>query len=153
MNTMMNILCLVSFGVLILGCRDEAKDRGQASQGTNSSALVEPTAVESDPPDFVPVDKEPTVVSKVEPVYPSEDFQSGREGKIWLKVLVAKDGNPRKVMVLKRDGSEAMEKSAVEAAQHFKFTPAQVRSESVSVWVSIPFKFKLAPSGSVKAAK
>jgi protein TonB len=95
------------------------------------------------PADFVPVEKEPVVIKKVEPKYPELAMRAGLEGKVWVKIWVDKEGKPRQVVVLKSD-AEIFNEPAVEAAKQFLFTPAYMNNGPVAVWVSVPFKFKLA---------
>ena len=95
------------------------------------------------PADFVAVEKEPIVVKKVEPKYPELAMRAGLEGKVWVKIWVDKEGKAKQVVVLKSD-AEIFNEPAVEAAKQFVFTPAYMNNGPVSVWVSVPFKFKLA---------
>lgn len=95
------------------------------------------------PADFVPVEKEPVVVKKVEPKYPELAMRAGLEGKVWVKIWVDKEGKPKQVVVLKSD-AEIFNEPAIEAAKQFLFTPAYMNNGPVAVWVSVPFKFKLA---------
>ena len=48
----------------------------------------------------------------------------------------------RKAVVLK-SSNEMFEASAVKAAMEFLFTPAIMNGHPVSVWVSVPFQFRL----------
>ncbi len=115
-----------------------------------SEAAGENMAVQQDikidddapPADFVPVEKEPVVVKKVEPKYPELALRAGLEGRVWVKIWVDKEGKAKQVVVLKSD-NEIFDASAVEAAKQFVFTPAYMNNGPVSVWVSVPFKFKL----------
>jgi protein TonB len=95
------------------------------------------------PADFVAVEKEPVVVKKAEPKYPELAMRAGLEGRVWVKIWVDKEGKPKQVVVLKSD-AEIFNEAAVEAAKQFLFTPAYMNNGPVSVWVSVPFKFKLA---------
>ena len=95
------------------------------------------------PADFVAVEKEPVVVKKVEPKYPELAMRAGLEGKVWVKIWVDKEGKPKQVVILKSD-AEIFNEPAVEAAKQFVFTPAYMNNGPVSVWVSVPFKFRLA---------
>jgi protein TonB len=94
------------------------------------------------PADFVPVEKEPVVVKKVEPKYPELAMRAGLEGKVWVKIWVDKEGKARQVIVLKSD-AEIFNEPSVEAAKQFVFTPAYMNNGPVAVWVSVPFKFTL----------
>ncbi|MEK6650275.1 MAG: energy transducer TonB [Bacteroidota bacterium] len=94
------------------------------------------------PPDFVPYEKEPVVVRKVEPKYPEIALRAGLEGNVYVKVWVDKEGKVRKAVVLKSD-AEIFDQAAVTAAEQWVFTPAVMQKGPVSVWVSIPFRFRL----------
>ncbi|MBM2841357.1 MAG: Energy transducer TonB [Bacteroidetes bacterium] len=95
------------------------------------------------PADFVAVEKEPQIVKKVEPKYPELAMRAGLEGKVWVKIWVDKEGKVKQVVVMKSD-AEIFNEPAVEAAKQFVFTPAYMNNGPVSVWVSVPFKFRLA---------
>jgi protein TonB len=97
---------------------------------------------EGPPPDFVPYEKEPTVVRKIEPKYPEIALRAGLEGNVFVKVWVDKEGKVRKVVVLKSD-AEIFNEAAQDAAKQWIFTPAVMQKGPVSVWVSIPFRFRL----------
>jgi protein TonB len=94
------------------------------------------------PPDFVPYEKEPTVVKRIEPKYPDLALRAGLEGTVYVKVWVDKEGKVRKVVLLKSD-APIFEDAAIAAAKQWVFTPAVMQKGPVSVWVSIPFKFRL----------
>jgi periplasmic protein TonB len=94
------------------------------------------------PPDFVPYEKEPTVVKRIEPKYPDLALRAGLEGNVFVKVWVDKEGKVRKVVLLKSD-APIFEEAAIAAAQQWVFTPAVMQKGPVSVWVSIPFRFRL----------
>ncbi len=95
------------------------------------------------PADFVPVEKDPVPVKKVEPKYPELAMRAGLEGKVWVKIWVDKEGRPKQVVLLKSD-AEIFNEPAIEAAKQWIFTPAYMNNGPVAVWVSIPFRFKLA---------
>jgi TonB family protein len=95
------------------------------------------------PADFIAVDKEPVVISKKEPVYPELAMKAGMEGKVWVKIWVDKAGMPHDVVLIKSD-QEIFNAPALDAARQFRFTPATMDGKPVDVWVSVPFKFRLA---------
>jgi TonB family protein len=76
-------------------------------------------------------------------VYPALAMKAGIEGIVWVKIWVDKTGKPRDVVIMKSE-QEILNKSTLDAAWQFRFTPAYVRDKPVDVWVSVPFKFKLA---------
>jgi TonB family protein len=95
-----------------------------------------------DDSDFVPYDKEPQIVKKVEPTYPERAKRTRLEGKVIVKLWIDKDGKVKRAVVLKSD-AEIFNESAIEAAKQFVFTPAYLNNEPVAVWVSYPFRFQL----------
>ncbi len=95
------------------------------------------------PPDWVLIEKEPVIVRSVNPTYPDLALRAGIEGKVFVKIWVDKQGKPREVDIIKSD-YEIFNEAALEAAKKFLFTPAYMNNGPVSVWVSLPFTFKLA---------
>lgn len=96
---------------------------------------------------FIPVEKQPQIVKRVIPKYPDMALRAGLEGTVWVKILVDKDGIPKKAVVIKST-AELFNDSAVNAAMSFVFTPAVMNNGPVKVWVSIPFKFTLKDAAS-----
>jgi protein TonB len=92
--------------------------------------------------EFVPVEKPPQIVKKVMPEYPEMAVRAGLEGTVWVKILVDKDGKPKKAVVV-RSTAEMFDEPAIKAAMGFLFTPAVMNKGPVKVWVSIPFRFQL----------
>lgn len=99
--------------------------------------------VDPEPASFVPRQVEPHVVVKIEPVYPPIAVRAGLEGNVFVQVWVDTKGEVRKTVVVKSDG-EVFNDAAVEAARGWVFTPALMQDRPVSVWVTIPFRFRLA---------
>ena len=112
--------------------------------GSGGAQIEQDIQIEEDapPPDFVPYEKEPVVVRKVDPKYPEIALRAGLEGNVYLKVWVDKEGKVRKAVVLKSD-AEIFNQAAIDAATQWVFTPAVMQKGPVSVWVSIPFRFRL----------
>jgi periplasmic protein TonB len=94
------------------------------------------------PPDFVPYEKEPTVIKRVEPKYPDLALRASLEGNVYVKVWVDKEGKVKQAVVVKSD-APIFEEAAKEAAKQWVFTPAVMQKGPVSVWVAIPFRFRL----------
>jgi TonB family protein len=95
------------------------------------------------PADVVRVDSDPMIVERKEPVYPEAAINANLEGEVWVKAWVDRQGRVRDVQILKSD-SEIFNKSVIEAARGFRFKPALVKDKPVDVWVTLPFKFRLA---------
>jgi protein TonB len=99
--------------------------------------------IEDEPPaDFVPYEKEPAIVTRVEPKYPDLATRAGIEGTVHLKIWVDKEGKVRKAVVVKSD-ADILNQPAIDAAVQWTFTPAIQHDKPVAVWVVIPFRFTL----------
>jgi protein TonB len=98
---------------------------------------------DNEPPDpFVPFEHPPEAVKHVQPKYPELATRAGIEGTVWVKIWIDKAGKPRKAVVTKSE-AEIFNQPATEAAMQWVFTPALMKNGPVSVWVSVPFRFKL----------
>lgn len=111
---------------------------------SNEGTTTRPIIIEEEtPPDtFVPVEKDPVIVKAVPPVYPPLALRAGIEGKVYVKIWVDRQGKPRQVEVVKSN-NDIFNEAAIEAAKQFVFTPAYMNNGPVSVWVAVPFTFKL----------
>jgi periplasmic protein TonB len=128
----------------IMSQTEMSQQAAPAAAEMNAGAATGELQIEDDgpPPDFVPYEKEPTVVKRIEPKYPELALRAGLEGNVFVKVWVDKEGKVRKVVLLKSD-APIFEEAAIAAAQQWVFTPAVMQKGPVSVWVSIPFRFRL----------
>ncbi len=91
---------------------------------------------------FIPVEKYPEIVVAAQPQYPEMAKRAGIEGKVYVKVLIDKEGKPKKAVVIKTD-AEIFNDAAIEAAMKSIFTPALQNNKPISVWIVIPYKFRL----------
>jgi protein TonB len=113
--------------------------------GTGGEVAIESDIkIEADgpPPDFVPYEKGPQIVKRVNPAYPEIARKAGLEGTVYVKIWVGKDGKARKVVVTK-SASDIFDQAAIDAAMQMVFTPAMMQNGPVDVWVAIPFHFRL----------
>lgn len=97
---------------------------------------------EGPPPVFVPVEKDPVAVYKVTPAYPEMARRAELQGSVFVKMWVDREGRVRDAIVQKSD-YEIFNDAAVAAARQFVFTPAIMNKGPVSVWVSMPFRFRI----------
>jgi TonB family protein len=93
------------------------------------------------PTDFVAVEEEPVRISIDPPVYPEMAQSAGIEGTVLVRVLVAKDGKVRKVMVI--DGPDLLKDAAIDCAKTAIFRPALQHHRPIEVWVMMPITFRL----------
>jgi protein TonB len=95
--------------------------------------------------ELIAVEKEPQVdiVALQKSIeYPEMARKAGIEGQVIVRVLVGKDGKPKKAVVQYTD-SKMLDKAAVKAVMKQVFTPAIQNGRAITCWVSIPIKFKL----------
>ena len=109
-------------------------------QGTQVVREAEPA-----PDDFVPVEQEPyTDLGEVQRklVYPPMAVKQGLEGKVLIRVLVGKDGRPRRSLI-DQSVATSLDEAATKAVMSSVFTPAIQNNTPVDCWVTIPVVFKL----------
>ncbi len=97
---------------------------------------------EGPPPDFVPFEKPPVVIKRVEPVYPELARKAGIEGKVFVKVWIDKRGKVKEVIVIKST-VDMFNAAAIAAAKQWEFTPAMMKLGPVDVWSTLTFNFQL----------
>jgi protein TonB len=90
----------------------------------------------------LPEDAEPPkpLSGNAPPPYPQEAKASGKTGTVILKVIVRADGSVADVQVMR--GDEPFASAAVAAVKAWKYEPARVQGQAITVYhvVKIPFK-------------
>jgi protein TonB len=104
-----------------------------------------PIVEEAPPATFVPHEVPPAVAVRVDPVYPPVAIRAELEGNVFVRVWVDRQGLVRSAEVVKSDG-QIFDASALEAVRQWVFTPARMQDRPVSVWVTIPIRFRLRSS-------
>ena len=87
------------------------------------------------------VEKQPVPTKKVTPDYPEIARKAGIQGRVFVYVLVSKDGKVEQIG--KIQGPEVFHEVAQKAALKWEFSPAIQNNKPVRVWVSVPFNFQL----------
>jgi TonB family protein len=105
----------------------------------NPEATI-PTQIEMNNP--TGVEKYPEIISNPSPKYPELARRSGIEGTVYIKMWVTKEGKVKQAEIIKST-SVIFDQNAIDAALSWKFTPAIMNNGPVSVWVTVPFKFRL----------
>ena len=91
---------------------------------------------------FIPFESAPEMVVAKTPEYPEIAKRAGITGKVFVKVLVDKEGKPKRAVVIKTD-SELFNQAAIDAAMKSAFTPAIQNKHPIAVWIVLPYKFQL----------
>lgn len=115
---------------------------GEANEPGEGVGYEADPVEEVEPRPFEPREVDPVVVRSVMPSYPALAIQAGLEGNVYVKVWVDKAGLVRKAGIVKSDGV-IFEEPALAAARQWVFTPALMQDQPVSVWVTIPIRFRL----------
>jgi TonB family protein len=114
-------------------------------EGTGIKVSNEDIQISDDnapPPAFVPFEKEPVLIKKVDPVYPKLAREAELEGTVHVNIWVDKQGKVRDVKILKAT-SEIFIQPVIDAVKQWQFSPAMMKNGPVSVWVAVPFRFSL----------
>ncbi len=114
-------------------------------EGGTGTIISEGTTIgnEEVPPEpFVVVEKLPVPITHPAPSFPEIARRAGVEGTVFIKMWVTKEGKVKTVEVLKST-SNIFDQAAIDAAMLWTFTPAIMNNGPVSVWVTVPFKFRL----------
>lgn len=123
-----------------------AADLSAATQITQDIKIEEEKKpVVSDDPDmdaFVAAEKQPEMVFAAQPEYPEIAKRAGITGKVFVKVLIDKEGKPKRAVIVKSD-SELFNQPAIDAAMKSAFTPAIQNQHPISVWIVLPYRFTL----------
>jgi len=120
-------------------------DVGTGQAQITQDIKIEQNKENSDEPDmnaFTPVEKLPEMVVQAKPDYPEIAKRAGITGKVYIKVLVDKEGRPKKAVVIKTD-SELFNQPAIDAAMKSAFTPALQNNHPIAVWIVLPYRFTL----------
>lgn len=98
---------------------------------------------EDEPPmdAFIPFQTPPAVVKRIEPIYPELARKAGIQGKIFVKVLIDKEGKIKKAVVLQ--GPEIFHEPAIAAVMQWVFKPAIQHDRPIAVWMVIPINFQI----------
>jgi len=94
--------------------------------------------------EFWMLEKRPRVLKRVLPEYPVAARQALIEGKVFVRILLDRQGRVRRMGQI--TGPAVFHPAAMAAARQWEFTPAIQNDQAVRVWVSLPFNFQLEES-------
>lgn len=109
-----------------------------SSAGQGSSA---PSAPASEAPSSS--DLAGMLLQKVLPVYPAAARRQGVQGQVVLKAVIGKDGTIAELRPLQ--GPQELTAAAMDAVQHWRFRPYQLKGKPVEVETDIRLNFQLPP--------
>ena len=117
---------------------------GEGAGAGDSLVISEDALLFEDEPDiddFVPYQVAPVIIKRVEPLYPELARKAGVQGKVWVKVLIDKEGKVKKAVIMQ--GLEIFHEAATNAVLQWVFKPAIQQDRPIAVWMAIPISFKL----------
>jgi protein TonB len=90
---------------------------------------------------FIPFQTPPAIIKRVEPIYPELARKAGMQGKVFVKILIDKEGKVKRAVVIQ--GLEIFHEAATSAVVQWIFKPAIQHDRPVMVWMVIPVNFQL----------
>lgn len=81
------------------------------------------------------------LLQKVLPVYPEQARRQGVQGQVVLKAVIGKDGTIAELRPLQ--GPEELTAAAIDAVQHWRFRPYELKGKPVEVETDIRLNFQL----------
>jgi TonB family protein len=139
MNTQIRSLVLAAvifaISVAVISC-------GESSTSEETAAIEIETLPLGDSDDFYQFDEPPVLTSYEAPTYPEIAREKGLEGSVMVKITVGVDGTVEDALILEST-DPIFEESALEAAMHSQFKPANLDGAPTKSRVAIPYQFKL----------
>lgn len=89
------------------------------------------------------VDKAPSGLSMIQPVYPFRARRRGIEGHVAIRFLVDREGKVQSLSILEAEPKNVFETSVRSTVTRWKFNPAQKDGRPVETWVQTTISFKL----------
>ncbi len=91
------------------------------------------------------VEAQVSYLKTVAPDYPRAARESGRQGRVLLRVLVDEAGLCAAVELAQSSGHADLDAAALEAVRQWRFTPARLQGQTVQAYVLVPVRFTLRP--------
>jgi protein TonB len=85
---------------------------------------------------------EKMLLHKEFPRYPELAKRAGLEGTVLIRLWIGKDGTVKQVSIVKSD-AEIFNEPSLEAAKRLLFRAASCNGIAISVWATIPMRFRL----------
>ncbi len=89
------------------------------------------------------VDKRPSLVRRIDPVYPFKARRRNIEGQVMLEFLVNPDGRVEEITVVSAAPQGVFEESAKDAVRKWRFSPGEIRGQAVTTRIRVPIRFRL----------
>ncbi len=113
--------------------------------GVKSAAPAVPVAVKEKPRAPVRVGgrvKQPRLINRVDPIYPSLAVQTHMEGDVMIEAIIDERGDVVEMKVV--SGPPLLIQSALNAVRQWKYEPTYLNEQPVAVQLNVTVAFKLA---------
>lgn len=132
---------------VVITSRDELAALSPAGEepgpGSEVAGFEDPFDVSlSDMTRFTPVEVQPEMIYRHQPIYPRLAEKAGITGVVWVRVLVDEEGNVVRAIVGKTSGVVSLDESAIRAALKCKYKPAIQNGRPIRVWVVYKYEFE-----------
>ena len=85
----------------------------------------------------------PTLVKQVSPLYTADALARKIQGTVALVVIVARDGIPSAIRVVRSLDAYGLDQEAIRAAKQWRFNPGRIGETPVDVLVMIVLDFRI----------
>ena len=85
----------------------------------------------------------PRVLHRIDPVYPEAARRMRRQGTVILEAEIGRDGVLRSARAVNTPLGAGLEESALKALSTWKFAPAELNGQPVSVYYRLSVTFRL----------
>ncbi len=92
--------------------------------------------------EFIVVEDEPALITKIKPRYPEIAREHKIEGQVLVAILVGTDGKVQDLKILK-SSNEIFNEDAVAAVKQWVFKPAIQNKKPIKFWYNAPIVFKI----------
>lgn len=113
-------------------------------------ALIEPRLTQLTAPPLTQglaslqdVDSPPKLLHYVAPQMPVAARSQGIAGKVTLRLVVSETGEVMEAEVQAAEPEHLFDQAALTAAKRWRFKPAEINQQAVSVYVDVPINFQL----------
>lgn len=121
------------------------------SGGDTGSGPAEPSAVSSSNTNYTGTKSSgnniirPSILNKVNPVYPQSARSAGIEGTVVVKIQIFENGRSGSISISRSSQNEQLDNAAIAAVRQWQFVPAKDRDsgQAVACYTTIPISFRL----------
>ncbi len=121
------------------------------SGGDTGNASSEPSAVSNSNANYTGTKSSgnniirPSILNKVNPVYPQSARSAGIEGTVVVKIQIFENGRSGSISISRSSQNEQLDNAAIAAVRQWQFVPAKDRDsgQAVACYTTIPISFRL----------